>query len=305
MDDALQKSLLLELECPICTLYMAPPIRQCSTGHSICEPCIIKLKQCPLCTSEFTQARNLSLESLASRLQYPCSNAGCTAKLTLTNRDYHERNCGFRNYKCPMETCGWSGSLDEITKHWEDKKICKPYKSYNLCHTKVSNNLFFVNLMEAMNEKFWYKCKIINGFIFFAMQYIGQADKSETFCYEIEIFKPGHLKRKLIVGDYCQSVHINDEDLFKMGASCAYISIDSLNNFIGIDKMLIYHLRVNPIGGKGNYSSNNPHKEQRQQFRQNPTINPLMSINTGCPQDGQCNSNKNRNKGNFKRGGKK
>lgn len=260
MDD-LQKNLLLELECPICTQYMSPPIRQCATGHSICEPCRRKLHKCPLCNSEFSDARNLSLEALAGRIQYPCINVGCPAKLTLTNREYHEKNCGFRNYKCAMENCGWSGGLHEVVKHWQDKKACKSYKSSNLCHTKISNSMFFVNLVEANNEIYWYKCKILNGYVYFAVQLIGLADKSESFYYEIEIFKPGHQKRRLLLGEYCQSIHLTDEDLFKPGA-CAYINVDSLNNFIGIDKMMIYHLRINAGQNKSQNQSRPQHQQQ-------------------------------------------
>lgn len=294
MDEAFQKNLLLELECPICTQYMAPPIRQCNTGHSICERCLGKLRECPLCQSEFSQARNLSLESLAARLQYPCSNAGCPVKLTLTNRDYHEKTCNFRNYKCPMENCGWTGSLQDITKHWDEKKLCKSYKNHNLCHTKLTTNMFFVNLIEAYNDKFWYKCKIINGFLFFAVQFIGQADQSETYCYEIEIFKPGHLKRKLILGDYCQSIHLNDDDLFKKGGT-AYISIDSLNNFIGIDKLIIYHLRVSHVGGKSK-QPNEPRQEMK-----HASSNPFLD---SCSDPPKPNISKQRHQYN-KRGGKK
>lgn len=94
----LYDGLLEELECKICMTYMGPPIRQCETGHSICEPCMRKLSRCPLCQANFSDARNISLETLARKMHYPCINAklGCNARSTLEHRDNHERTCSFK-----------------------------------------------------------------------------------------------------------------------------------------------------------------------------------------------------------------
>lgn len=140
MEDALYSELLVELECPVCTNYMVPPIRQCSTGHSICQDCRKKLPKCPLCQSKFTESKNISLEALACKMHYPCINrsSGCMEKLTFENRDVHEKFCNYKGFKCPMERCPWVGRFEDVVAHWDSKKMTsKPYQANNVCHTKV------------------------------------------------------------------------------------------------------------------------------------------------------------------------
>lgn len=312
MDDSLYKNLLVELECPVCFNYMAPPILQCTKGHSICESCRGRLRQCPLCASEFAEARNLALEALAARIQYPCTNDGCPAKLTLTNRDYHQKNCGFRKYRCGIDTCSWTGPPNEIMKHWESKQLgTKPYRANNLCHTKVLSGTTFVNLVNANNEIYYFKCKILNGMIYFAVQYIGQPEKAESFYYEIEVFKPGHPKRRLLLGDYCQHAHVEDDVLFQSGG-CSFISVSSLDNYIGVDKMMIYNLRVHSINFRPQQrqqntppaASTNPFlntdapfpvqlHQQSQQHRSHSQPRQFTHNNANIPKGGAFKKNKN------------
>ncbi|GLV36291.1 sina homologue [Carabus blaptoides fortunei] len=151
--DKLYDELLVELECPICMTYMAPPIRQCATGHSICEPCRRKLPACPLCQGKFTDSKNISLEALARKMHYPCINnkAGCTERLAWDERENHERDCSY--------------------KEKDHKSTIPKHKSYD--------------------ELFWYKFKSSGGKLFWSIQYIGTSDKANDYYFEIELFKPG------------------------------------------------------------------------------------------------------------------
>lgn len=252
MDDAiLYKNLLDELNCPVCFDYMQPPIRQCSKGHSLCNLCCNQLKRCPLCTSEFTEVRNLSLEALAARIKYPCTNEGCDAKVKLSNRDYHKKVCTFGKYKCGLDTCDWQGSIHEVASHWESKQLgIKPYKETNMCQIKIESQATHVNLITAHNQLFYFKCKIICGKIYFAVQYIGPANKAEGYYYTILIYKPEFPKRSLQLRDYCHSILLDDTALYQSGG-CAFVTNNSLDKYVGIDKILGFSLMVNPVSGKG------------------------------------------------------
>lgn len=250
MADDHYDALLLELECPICTNYMSPPIRQCATGHSVCEPCRKRLPKCALCQGKFTESRNLSLEGLAVKMRYPCINkgAGCDAKLSYTEREVHELRCNLKGYKCGMERCPWVGKLEELSDHWASKKMSsKPYNKSNICHTKLKTESYYVNMVNAYNKLFWFKCKLTKNKIYWAVQYIGQAAESETFYYEIEIFKPGLSKKKVLMSDYCQSVELENSQLFTDEA-CISISADSVMKFLGVDQLLLYYMKVYPVG---------------------------------------------------------
>lgn len=217
MDDLLD-GLLEELECKICMNYMVPPIRQCETGHSICEPCRNKLARCPLCQGHFTEARNISLESLARKIRYPCQNAklGCTARLTYDIRDKHETQCSYKGYRCAYPKCPWSGRYEDIVEHWAQKKqTSKPYRAVSVCHTKIQKTeSFYVNMVTAYDQLFWYKFKSNNGKLSWGVQFIGNGELAENYAFEIDIFKPGQPTRRFTMSNFCQPDGV---DVFQSG----------------------------------------------------------------------------------------
>ncbi|KAJ3648216.1 hypothetical protein Zmor_020036 [Zophobas morio] len=249
MEEHLYDELLVELECPICTNYMSPPIRQCATGHSVCETCRKKLPKCALCQGKFTESRNISLEGLAVKMRYPCINkpAGCMAKLSFTERETHELRCPLKGFKCAMDKCSWVGKLEDLAAHWASKKTSsKPYHKSNVCHTKMKAESYYVNIVEAYNKLFWFKCKLTKNKLFWAVQYIGSAKEADGFSYEIEIFKPGRSKKKITMSDYCQGIDLENQELFSEEA-CVSINVDSVSSFVTGEQILIYYLRVNMV----------------------------------------------------------
>jgi hypothetical protein len=116
--------LLRELECPVCSGYMASPIRMCENGHNICSGCIYRLSVCPSCRGMFINVRNITLEKLAATAVYPCKNrgAGCEETFTADNRDSHRAVCLFRSRECPSTKLfgvdsPWTGTLSDIAVH--------------------------------------------------------------------------------------------------------------------------------------------------------------------------------------------
>lgn len=272
MDDFYDK-LLIELECPVCSNYMAPPIRQCETGHSICEACRGKLPKCPLCQKKFTDSKNISLEALACKMHYPCINrlSGCTAKLSLEERDKHELNCSFKGFKCAMDKCPWVGKLEDVVEHWSSKKTkSKIYHGSNICHTKIKHESYYTNLVEIDKQLFWFKCKVERGKIFWAVQFLGPKDEAKDFYYEIEVFKPGCAMPKILLSDYCQAADIENNELFRDGI-CISASTDCVNRFMSDDQLLIYYLRVNEDesneGSEGAAEGKKEARKSRKHFR--------------------------------------
>lgn len=66
--DVVKENLL----CPVCDNYMCAPIRQCKTGHSICDQCFNKIKKCPKCRGPKSEARCYTLEAIAAKLKLSC-----------------------------------------------------------------------------------------------------------------------------------------------------------------------------------------------------------------------------------------
>lgn len=246
----LYDGLLQELECKICLTFMAPPIRQCETGHSICANCKDKLQRCPLCQGHFTESRNISLESLARKMHYPCINekSGCKVKLTLDNRENHERECNFKEYKCHYSRCPWVGNYEDILSHWMQKKqASKPYGESQVCHTKMQPQAFYVNIVKAYNQLFWYKFKQYNGKLFWTVQFVGAAEQANDFYFEVEVFKPGQPIRKYIMSEYCQPEEIDVDILHRTPGACIQATMDAISHFANDDQLLIYYMRVKSV----------------------------------------------------------
>lgn len=75
MNSEQYETLLDNLQCPLCCLAMLPPLRapmvlpQC--GHTICETCISKLRECPFCHSAFSKpVRNVVLLQIIDTLDH-------------------------------------------------------------------------------------------------------------------------------------------------------------------------------------------------------------------------------------------
>ena len=57
------------LECPVCIEpLLSVPIHQCINGHVVCNDCIAKLNNCPICRNDSTLIRNLMLEEIIEKI---------------------------------------------------------------------------------------------------------------------------------------------------------------------------------------------------------------------------------------------
>ncbi|XP_057655753.1 uncharacterized protein LOC130893538 [Diorhabda carinulata] len=66
-----KKIFLQLLECPICKIYMSPPIFQCLSGHTICNSCKTIKIECPTCQESIQNTRNFTLEELSLKVELP------------------------------------------------------------------------------------------------------------------------------------------------------------------------------------------------------------------------------------------
>ena len=58
------------LECPVCMdTIKSVPVYQCANGHVICQGCIDKLNNCPICRNDSELRRSLKLEDIVQRIE--------------------------------------------------------------------------------------------------------------------------------------------------------------------------------------------------------------------------------------------
>ncbi|KAK9873582.1 hypothetical protein WA026_023138 [Henosepilachna vigintioctopunctata] len=301
-------NLLIELECPICTDYLTVPIRQCSTGHSICEKCIKKLERCALCQADFTESRNLTLEGLALKMTYPCvnKNAGCTDLLAYADRDKHELRCQFKGFQtvCAMKGCSFIGNEASMKAHWAAKKTSKIYSSFNSSFTKLKNDSFYVNLAECFGELFWFKCKTFNNTLYFATQLIGKPGGANKYYFDIEIVHTDTPRRRVILGNNCKSIELSDNELFT-DENCCMIGFGNVSSFI-VNDGLKYLLKFYKEGGPANIKGGKNDKKQagHENKSQNESSRKPKQSENSKPQSNKCkpsNDAGNSNKGKSQR----
>lgn len=164
MAQALEKSLLEDLLCPVCDSYMCAPIRQCQEGHSICDYCFPKLKMCPKCRSPKSQARSYALEAIHSKLTVPCryTSIGCSFVSLGEHIRHHETYCKLAPNYCPFrsyDNCQWMDVSSKLKTHLVKKHTSNFYvkekqKFISLNFRNINEDHYIYVVIEAYKEFF-------------------------------------------------------------------------------------------------------------------------------------------------------
>lgn len=126
-EKVLNDKILSELQCPICSNFIRPPIISCENGHITCEDCIEKWAKldCCLCGAPLVN-RHTVLQNIAEKLCYPCKfqNDGCNISDHPAQIVWHEAKCSLRQNQlqtCYLEQetgCQWSGPYSDLSYHF-------------------------------------------------------------------------------------------------------------------------------------------------------------------------------------------
>ncbi|KAG0587671.1 hypothetical protein KC19_2G182200 [Ceratodon purpureus] len=186
-------------ECPLCNEFLCPPIHQCKNGHVACAGCCEKLKskECPTCRAKpFAHSRNLGLEKMIESLQSACVHApyGCTEVVKLKKEKHVEDACDYRQFKCPVPACSYTGPKREVPEHFRTLHNASVYRDPSGIRTRkfhiqywklndrphivfvLDTELFVAHIHEVNN-----KCDL--RFIMFACSSFG----NDSLKYNIQI----------------------------------------------------------------------------------------------------------------------
>ncbi|KAJ8921086.1 hypothetical protein NQ315_015883 [Exocentrus adspersus] len=195
--DQQQQQLLKSFECPICTKYIVPPIRQCCNGHSICQKCFDKISICALCRGRKVEGRALVLERISSLLTFPCAYAedGCDFRGPGDNIALHQSICAFSSVMCPLRfyECSWRGEKADVVVH---------------CQTVHPQNFFFSSSKHFRSSRF---CVCMNRTYHLVFYVFGNLFRL-TWDLEKE---SGHMRLAM----YCLRKNV-DKDKFRFEMSC-------------------------------------------------------------------------------------
>jgi len=240
MSRALDETLLRDLECPVCKEYMLPPIKLCTGGHHLCSKCRHTFLCCPICRAKLSETRNMALESIASRVKYPCTNrqSGCLEKFSIEHIAEHHAGCVYGKIKCPFhlyETCSWNGLKSDLKQHgkaahqgyfMEETRFHAPYLSGTLAVLSCFGELFTCYLQKR------------DGRFYGAVQLIGSSREASKYKCEFTLRATNgieQISKTLLVNCYSEDF----ETIFHSG-NCFNLDEQTVNNFVEQNELNLY-----------------------------------------------------------------
>lgn len=247
------KDLRDELECPVCYTYIAPPVRQCSNFHSICESCFCRVDKCPVCRQAKIPTRNHVLEMLYMILDIPCQyrDEGCDyierGKLIKT----HEAICVYRSLPCPMSVllgCTWAGPENKTEEHFRNShsNIIFGMEAFLIATNfrGVTASVKYLTVFYVYKKMFrvYWDVHANTGEVRFSVTLHGTPEDDERYSYRIRFIrrKTSRLARSLF--GKCKYV-ANEKHLIVAGSSVG-TNFDHVKDFCNREGDLQFYVRI-------------------------------------------------------------
>lgn len=244
------QGLLCELECPVCLEYMLPPIVFCQNGHNICSICKPKLKECPTCRQQFVNIRNIALENIARRVEYPCTNRkfGCKESFPLDFINDHQTICQYAPYTCPFmkeHACDWTGVFHDLKTHllkFHNQDVREQEGATSLIINTDSVELKGCKVMFAHNEIFYIHIQRECNNYYIAVRYVGTTENASKYGYKISFHKQNSIEC-ITVCHVPRTVSEELDDIFEAG-DCFKLPCDLLKRYVTCEANLPYKLEI-------------------------------------------------------------
>jgi len=209
-----QPEFLRIIECPVCKEIPFPPIYLCTTGHHICKSCKPKLKECPLCKSQFSDARNKLVEDMLSASTYSCAYKGDGCKLEAAGELLcdHIKVCQCRSFVCPGKANTTSCSEILSIKSSQAKEhfslehgararrtiLSLPFTRTNIAllftgldrdHSKIRDGISWTpSLLEFQGKDFLCQIYTRNSIIYWTIFCIGTEEEAKKYSAKIMFY---------------------------------------------------------------------------------------------------------------------
>lgn len=185
------KEILNLLECNICNIIMTGKIYLCTMGHSLCDMCSDRIKECALCKSPFSSdQRNYLAESIISTTYNICDNMrnGCQDQFLSADRVKHLNACKFKSVDCPK--CNTDVNYFSLYGHL--MTACKNVETrmeYELNAIMLLNANIDVACFKEFGETFYLDFLHKEENTFLAVRQMTRYTNTDRFYYEIKLFE--------------------------------------------------------------------------------------------------------------------
>ncbi|PSN32482.1 hypothetical protein C0J52_25191 [Blattella germanica] len=228
------EALLGDLECPVCTEYMVPPITLCCNGHNICSKCRENIECCPTCRGQLSVIRNVTLEKIARRQKYPCINRdnGCKGIFSMDMISEHQVVCKHGPLKCPLNKfpsvkCSWKGAMSELKYHVRDSHA-DYYKDASYIRSHIVGNGEAIRFLY--DEAFLCYKRLNNEKWYCVVQLVGTREEASKFKCQFTLCGQNGID-KIVQTFVVRSFTEEFADSFQTG-KCLIIDDKVIRNFI-------------------------------------------------------------------------
>lgn len=230
----------MKIMCPICLEMMFESIYTCQDGHSMCGKCSYVVARCCYPQCRQYHMRNTKLEDLIREIKdillLACDYVtdGCNFRPTLAEKRNHEKECEFRTVSCEFKTylydnCGWQGKIWDIAEHMNQEHTNKVFSIDNTFNTVVNTNVANKVLVILISENglFYYKKKVDDSNVYFAIQYLGLSKVANEYTYTLTLSKDG---REMSAKEICETDGVNMNTLIET-QKCVAFPLRNLRKF--------------------------------------------------------------------------
>lgn len=229
------------LDCPTCHSRFGMKIFQCDSGHSSCNDCKNRRRDCGICRMTLTNRRNYDLENHVAQTKAPCphTSEGCKLYIKIADMETHVKECPFKEQDCPLTavfgTCHWKGKLSEISNHFDSAhpngRQTNVDSEMQLSNIRNNSQQVHLIVLGVYNFLLHVKVSETDGKVYMAVQLIGTKFSAQKWLYEIHVYNKSESRRKYMYTDSCCSSSDKIEDVFKTG-ECAVLPVWHANTFV-------------------------------------------------------------------------
>ena len=167
------------LECPVCMeTIKSLPVYQCANGHALCNDCIKKLNNCPICRNDSSLVRSLKLENIVQRLEGipPENQETITSKPNLQKwgkgsvRDYGTINGSTQETRI------------ELSHQANPAPLNRPENNFLLCLSRCCTVMFNEENFRDSIRGLWGSCAIIAFLIIYLYFYFSKQETNWECC---------------------------------------------------------------------------------------------------------------------------
>jgi E3 ubiquitin-protein ligase SIAH1 len=187
---------------------------------------------CPTCRAEFSEIRNVALENIARRLQYPCVNrqSGCRELFSVEHIAKHQADCVYGKITCPLTIiygCSWKGLKNSLKKHVEEA-----HSEVVTDEPKFTSPLLSTAglIVSHFGELFMYQKQKKHGRYYAAIQLIGTSSEASKYKCEFTLRAANgieQISKTFLVHGYSGDW----ETIFNSG-KCLKIDEDTVKHFV-------------------------------------------------------------------------